>query len=348
MKILLAVVNSLSDIIEWTQENPNNVILLKLEMMASAEDNINKVIKKVDEFDDFYFMPSTLNDIAFPDLNDNGCKDLPSNLTKSKVHASGKNIILYTDKCYENTKTSDRIFSLGDVENAKDESDIINKDKSLIIRVKDGATKSGSSEPNMLPSNIADYMDEGINIIETYGYGAIGSQWMKRGEYPISADDLVWSWDKFEPLSTVIDGTAAALSSETDKFQTEQSSHLLRPACRKLVEEGGARAELSWIVGPEMVSFDEAESACLSAGNNEYYFATPRNKMELNALISYRNKYNATDEAIWVNYQKLSGDWVADIGEADEQMASLCESQAANVCETLERYQNLLNESTYF
>jgi len=340
--------NALSDIIEWIQDNPNNVILLKLEMMASAEDNINKVIKKVDEFDDFYFMPNSLNDVSFPDLNGKGCKDLPSNLTKSKVHASGKNIILYTDKCYENTKTSDRIFSLGDVENAKDESDIINKDKSLIIRVKDGATKSGNSDPSMLPSNIVNYMDEGINIIETYGYGATGSQWKKQGEYPISADDLVWSWDKYEPLSTVIDGTAAVLSSETDKFQTEQSAHLLRPACRKLVEEDGTRAELNWIVAPDMVSFDQAESACLSAGNNEYYFATPRNKMELNALISYRNKYNATDEAIWLNYQKVSGVWMADIGEADDQMSLLCQNQTAKVCSQLDHYQNLINDSTDF
>ena len=340
--------NALSDIIEWTQANPNNVVLVKLEMMASADENINKVIKKVNNYDEYYYMPSSLGDSSFPDLNDNGCKDLPSKLTKSKVLATGKRIILYTDKCYENSKTSDRIFSLGDVENAKDESDIIVKDKSLVIRVKDGATKAGDANPNMLPSNISNYMDEGINIIETYGYGATGSQWKKKGEYPIAANDLVWSWDKYEPLSTVIDGTAVVLSSETDKFQTEQTLHLLRPACRKLVDEEGDRAESSWIVGPDMVSFEQAENACLSASNNEYYFATPRNKRELNSLISYRNKYNATDEAIWLNYQKQAGVWVADIGEADDMMNTLCQNQVANVCHKLGEYLNLINDSTDF
>lgn len=339
---------ALSDIINWAQTNRNDVVLVKLEMMVSADENINKVIKKVNEYDEYYFMPSSLDDSSFHNLNDYGCKDLPSKLTKSKVLATGKRIILYTDKCYENSKTSDRIFSLGDVENAKDEVDIINKDKSLVIRVKDGATKAGDSEPNMLPSNILNYMDEGINIIETYGYGATGPQWKKKGEYPIAAKDLVWSWDKYEPLSTVIDGTAAVLSSETDKFQTEQVEHLLRPACRKLVEEDGSRAELNWIVGPDMVSFEQAENACLSASNNEYYFATPRNKRELNSLISYRNKYNSTDEAIWLNYQKQSGIWVADIGEADDKMETLCLNQIANVCQKLDDYLDLINASTDF
>ena len=95
--------NALEDIVEWVQSNPKDVVLLKLELMNSAEDNINKVMKKVNNFDDYYYMPSSLNDDTFVDLNDNGCKDLPSNLSKSKVLATGKNIILYTDKCYNET-----------------------------------------------------------------------------------------------------------------------------------------------------------------------------------------------------------------------------------------------------
>jgi hypothetical protein len=97
-----------------------------------------------------------------------------------------------------------------------------------------------------------------------------------------------------------------------------------------------------------MVTFDEAEVACLLAGNNEYYFATPRNKRELNALIAYRDMYNASDEAIWVNYQKISGVWIADIGEADSALANMCETQFAHVCPQIERYLNLTNASIDF
>lgn len=337
--------NALSDIVKWIDDNPNEVILLKLELMKSAEDNINKVMKKVNDQDDYYYMPSLLNEGSFANLNTEGCKNLPSRLTKSKVLASGKNIILYTDKCYNNNKASSRIFSIGDVENAKNYDDIKTIDKKMIIRVKDGATKSGNSNPSMQPSNIVEYMNEGINIIETYGYGATGSDWKKEGEYPLSAKDLVWSWDKYEPLSSVSEGIAAVLSSESNRFQTEDPSLLLRPACRRLVDNDSERVDENWIIGSQMVTFDEAEAACLLAGNNEYYFATPRNKRELNALISYRDNYNASDEAIWVNYQKQSSVWVADIGEADNDLAVLCDTQAANVCHKIDDYLNLTNNS---
>lgn len=340
--------NALNDIVEWVEDNPTEVVLLKLELMSSAVDNINKVMKKVNDQDTYYYMPSSLDDDTFPDLNPDGCKDLPSNLTKSKVLASGKNIILYTDKCYDNSKASNRIFSIGDIENAKDEEDIKTIDHTMIIRVKDGATKSGDDNPSMLPSNIASYLDDGINIIETYGYGATGSDWKKSGEYPISANDLVWSWDEYEPLASVEEGTVAILSKESNRFQTEDAALLLRPACRQLVDEEGDRLDESWIIGPNMVTFDEAEAACLLAGNNEYYFATPRNKRELNALIEYRDMYNASDEAIWVNYQKISGVWIADIGEADSALANMCETQFAHVCPQIERYLNLTNASIDF
>ena len=340
--------NALSDIVEWVDDNPDQVVLLKLELMNSAEDNINKVMKKVNDQDEYYFMPSSLNDTSFPDLNSEGCKDLPSNLTKSKVLASGKNIILYTDKCYSNGKTSNRVFSIGDIENAKDEEDIKSVSKDKVIRVKDGATKSGSSDPSMFPSNISDYLDEGINIIETYGYGATGSDWKKGGEYPISAVDLVWSWDIDEPSVSASNGVVAVLETSSNRFVVANDDALFRPACRQLVNEEGNRVDESWIIANELVSFDEAEEACLLASNNEYYFATPRNKRELNALINYRDQAFSTDEALWLNYQKANNAWVADIGEADSELEALCEKQSANVCSSIDAFLNLTNSSNNF
>lgn len=340
--------NALNDIAEWIDDNPDQVVLLKLELMNSAEDNINKVMKKVNDYDDYYFMPSSLDDASFPDLNSEGCKDIPSNLTKSKVLASGNNVILYTDKCYSNSKASSRVFSIGDIENAKNEEDIKTTAKTKIIRVKDGATKSGSSDPSMYPSNISDYLDEGINIIETYGYGATGTDWKKNGEYPLSADDLVWSWNNYEPSSTASEGKVAVLETDSDRFVVEDPVQLFRPACRKLVDEDVNRVDETWIIASELVQFDEAENACLLAGDNEYYFATPRNKMALNALIKYRNQLYPTDEAIWLNYQKYEGVWTADIGEADVDIYDLCQDQTANICYRLDEYLNLTNASTDF
>lgn len=251
-------------------------------------------------------------------------------------------------RSHNNTKASSRVFSIGDVQNAKDEDDIKTLDKSLVIRVKDGATKSGDSTPNMLPSNLYKYMDEGINIIKTYGYGASGSDWKKEGELPIAADDMIWSWAEFEPSIDTSNGSAVVLSTTTNRMQVASSQDLYRPACRRLVSDELNRVDSDWIIGDQVVAFEDAEAACLLAGGNEYYFATPRNKMELNALIHYRDVNYQGDEFIWLNYAKTSGVWVADIGEADSEMEALCESSNANICSKIDDFVNLTNASTDF
>ncbi len=352
--------NAIEDLVEWINDgNTDQVILLKLEMAKSGKNNINKVRKKLDNFDNYYYWPAMLNDTSFPDQNSSGCKDIPSTLTKAKVIASGKNIVLYSDTCFSNSGFSSRVFRQGDFTDFNTPEKTANASNTLIKRVKDGVTKGGlfyesgllgGTKAKLKPSTVEAYWNAGLNIFETYGFGANGSAWKVDGEYPIAAEDLVWTWDltSQQPSFSTPNGHAAILSLTTDRYHTQSPSQAFYPACRKLVNSNGQRVFSEWMLAPEKVSFSDAEQACLDASDGEYYFAVPRNKLELNALIQYRNQYEPSAH-IWLNYAKSGGRWVADIGEADSDMQSMCENGAtSNVCQSLTTFLKYTDQSTSF
>lgn len=343
----------LEDIRDWIKDgNDDQVILLKLELASDAKNNINKVEKKIDGKIYDYVYRTELTD-THGDYGKDGCTELESaTLTKSKVLNAGKNIIIFnTENCIGDNGFNDMSFYGGDnidVENSV--SDFkgwsTEKKNTVFSRNKDGTTRDGqlgSSSANMHPSDVHDYMLAGLNIFELYGYGASGSSWKVNGEYPVGPEDMVWSWSEssYEPNST---GSCAQLSSSDDRFVDTSCNGEFYAACRKLVESDGSRAINSWAITTQKTTLANADTLCLQENSGDYFFATPRNAMELQELNSVRSEAALSSENIWLNYQLTSGKWVADIGEADSDMQVSCDAGiATTICDHIDEYLDLNN-----
>lgn len=303
--------NALDDLVEWINEgNQDQVILLKVEMMNTAENNINKVHKKLDNIESYYYKPSSLNDSVYPDLNSKGCKALPANLSKADVLAAGKNIILYTDKCYSNTTYSSFVFSQENlIDDVTSDSEAASSNAGM-TRTKDGATKGNNGSVKLKPSSVPGFMAAGLNIFETYGFGATGSSWKSEGEYPVAPQDLVWSWAEGWPQASAANNSVAMLSTAEypNRIYHRGNGNTRRAACR---DNNG-----NWMITTSLYNFAGASQGCLTESGGSHKFAMPRNAKELQSLITYRDQNgfgNYSD--IYLNYSKASGKWVADIGE---------------------------------
>ena len=311
--------NALGDVVEWINDgHGDQVVLIKIEMAKSGKNNINKVRKKIDNYDSYYYRPDAVSGLQSGDSS--GCKILPSTLTKSTVLSAGKNIILFGDKCYGNGGFSGRVFSQGDnivSDGLNSASKVAAADDNLISRVKDGATKGGflvdsdlvgGSSVKMKPSNVQIFLSAGLNIVETYGFGAEGSAWKIDGEYPIAPQDLVWSWAEGWPSASAPSNSVAMLSSATGRVYHRGSGNTRRAACRNI-------SSGEWTVTNNLYNFAGAAQGCLSETGNNAVFSMPRNKVELDKLIAYRLLHLPTISDVYVNYDISSGKWVADIGE---------------------------------
>lgn len=300
--------NAIENIVEWINEgNQDQVVLLKLEMTNSAENNINKVRKKVDNFDSYYFQPKNTN---YPNQNSKGCKNLPATLTKSEVLSAGKNIILYTDKCYSNTEYSNRVFNQGTMADFKDPDDVARDGGAIIARAKDGAVKGGVFYSNdsvkLKPSTVEGFLSAGLNIFETYGFGAEGSAWKAEGEYPVAPQDLVWSWKEGWPSTSAASNSVAMLETASNRIHHKGNGNTRRAACRY--------SDGSWIITTGLYNFANATQGCLTESGNAAKFAMPRNKVELDRVIDYRNQNFGSISDVYLNYKISAGKWVANIG----------------------------------
>lgn len=353
---------ALADIADYISDNPTEVILLKFEMDDSAGGSTGLGLM-ADEISD------QLGDILLRTDGDvitvHGDADgddifggtyLPTDtLTKSRVLAMGANVVIYTgSSTFRHAGLNDMLFylsssgyssigSLSDMQNISD-----NNKRNKMYKSMDGSVKSdaGSSGNNDIhPSDTQDWLAAGVNFLEVYGFNG-SSAWDIDGESAVSSEDVVWSWDEDnrEPDS----GTSyARVSSSSDRFRDASGSISYYAACRKLVEGDGTRAYDDWIITSEKVTFDEAEEQCLTDGGGEYFFATPRNKPELDVLINTRN-INHSSEDLLLNYEKDSdGVWNADIGEADVGMYDYCEAGGTGtICSHIDSYLDLVGLNT--
>ena len=316
---------ALEDVVEWLNEgNRDQVVIIKLELAKSARQNINKVHKKLDNIINEYYMPSSMS--THGQLGGSGCTQLPAELTKSKVLASGKNVVLLTShSCRSNGTFNDMVFYSGTaMEDFKNANDVANAPVNTITRVKDGATKGTSGSVKLQPSTVGSYLDAGLNIFEMYGFDADGSDWEKDGELPLAPEHLVWSWDTAynEPN---YNGHCALLNESSNRFRDNSCSLSFHAACRRLVNADGSRASSDWMLTSQAVTWDQAEQQCLLDGAGEYLFATPRNKPELDALVNARNS-SVGDKKLWLNYRFDGQRWQADIGEADAELTAHCQT----------------------
>ena len=345
---------ALADIADYISANPTEVILLKFEMADSADgaealgeiagdlsDQLGDILLRTDD--------SIITEHGDADGNDIfGATYLPADtLTKSKILAMGANVVVYAgSSTYRHAGLNDMIFyqgssyssigSLSDMQNISD-----NNKRTKMYKKMDGSVKSdaGSSGNNDIhPSDTQDWLAAGVNFLEVYGFNG-SSAWDIDGESAVSSEDVVWSWDEEHREPDTSSSNYARLNVGTDRFRDANGTISYYAACRKLVESDGTRAYDDWMITSEKITFDEAEEQCLTDGGGEYFFATPRNKPELEVLISTRN-VNHSSEDLLLNYEKDSdGAWNADIGEADVDMYDYCEAGGTGtICSYLDSY----------
>ena len=340
----------LNDIGSFLEANPNEVIFLKLEILDSAKSKYAQIAKELNTYVGDYIYQTDLGLSIHGDMGDH-CTKLPTDvITKSKVLSAGKNLVVFTGHgCDSNDAFSNLVF-YGDsnLKTRSTVSDIIDDGdtarRTTMSRVFDGRVKGDSSGTLKLkPSTIDSYLDVGLNIIEVYGFnGSAGgnTDWNGDGEAPLDPQDFIWSWNTYEPSGN---GNCVELEHSSGKFDDYNCNSIHHVACRKLVENDGSRAYEDWMVTDAQVTFENAESQCLSEGGGEYFFAVPRNKMELNTLINVTDSAGISND-IWVNYEQSSdGSWVPDIGEADADMKAYCDNGGSGtICSYIDSYLDLL------
>ncbi|WDE02163.1 jacalin-like lectin [Thalassomonas actiniarum] len=311
--------NALDDIAEWLNEgNRDQVVLLKLELQDSARRNINKVEDKIDNhIADYLYKPE--NRSYHGDLdNSTGCTELATaQISKKGVLNAGKNVIAFvTESCQSDNGFNDMVFYGGDAAedvNSVDKLTAWSADDKLnkMSRVKDAVTKSQilstKDYAKMVPGNVEQWLDAGLNIFELYGFNAAGSEWRVDDEngvkdYPVNQENMVWSWSANQPDD--YNGEDCAMVRSDGKFNDAPCSNSYQYACYS--------DSTGWSLSSGNGSWQDGFTVCEDASAA---FKAPVNKVQLNALNAVLGGSPA-----WINYsdQAMEGEWVANFASLSE------------------------------
>lgn len=309
--------NALNDINDWINDgHRDQVILLKLEFGSDVKERINKLEGKLErEIGSILYRPDSTNLLG--DAGSKDCTNLPAQtITKADILKAGKNIITYTsnncinDRSFNSTTFYDHNSSwIEDVNSISklNENWSLNKHLSVVSRLKDGATKSGilgSSDVKMHENNVMEFMKAGLNIIETYGFGA-GDSWRHNGENPVGPEDVVWSWSERNHQPNPLD-SCAILKSDDDRIASNDCNGKYLVACRVTAND------YLWEITTMYYDISNTQDACTEMGS-QYTFATPINAKDMKALINTRNNAGQNTDDIWINYQKTNNIWTAEL-----------------------------------
>ncbi|WP_299489618.1 hypothetical protein [uncultured Shewanella sp.] len=201
------LIDALEDIKSWLNDSHmRQVLLLKIELANSAQRNPIQVAQALNEIANYAYLPAV--DSGYSAV-------LPTHLTKSKVLASHKNIIIFSSEDHLSHELSNLVFSSnGVVQDLKktDWMDFTHDHTTHMTRVKDGTTQGGllnslgyinKKAPKLTPLTTTHYLNAGLNIFETYGFNSKEASWIVNGLLPVQAADLVWSWEKTNPMISV-------------------------------------------------------------------------------------------------------------------------------------------------
>ncbi len=297
--------DALDDIVEWIEDGNNDqVVLLKLELQNSAQNNINKIEKKIENHIlNYTYTPEQ----ASPLGSYYSCTELnTSQLSKKNVLNAGKNVILLTtEDCQKDNGFNKMVFYGGDfIEDVnsveKLESWSASEKANRMSRVKDSVTKqrilSTATSAKLRPNTIQDYLDEGLNILEFYGFNASGSEWKVNGEYPVALEDVVWSWDEGEPNDW--HGEDCGMINSQGRFNDADCGNSYSFVCYDDSQ--------GWTVTAVSSVWTYGDMACADTGSS---FKAPVNKVELNALNEVLGGNSA-----WINYSDADteGEWLVN------------------------------------
>lgn len=291
------------DVRQWIANgHQDQVVILRLDLADSARHNINEVEDVIEnKIGDLIYRPDARS--YHGNLNaSTGCTAISPNLSKREVLAAGKNVILLTPlSCQSDGGFNDRVFyETASNQNVKAPADITSS--GVVYRAVDAHTRNSILEPDsntkplkIKPSNVQQWLEQGLNVFELYGYGARGDNWIKDGTYPVQPKDLVWSWAEGQPSNG--SGENCAVAGGDGRFSDEACAQVYAFACRN---------SGSWRISSGWGDFNLGKSVCAQEGDA---FDVPQNAGDLKALNQAKATQGLTK--VWVAYhdQNMEGVW---------------------------------------
>ena len=291
-------VAGLEEIADWLAQpgNSNEVLLVYI------EDHINN---------DHYPMAidaieTTIAPYVYQPANP-GCNSIPENLTKNKVRAAGKNIILISDGCnnaafnmyvYGGFENGPSGYPTAGVEDLKPAPGCL-QDRytetqmdSLFVRIQEDRTilsnLVGAAGPKVTPDVIKNMLDCSINLL--------GMDKLRPFDGRLRAG--IWSWADNEPAQSP--EKQCALHNAEGRFEAADCNQSLPFACRDNITG-------EWFVSGTTGTWQEGFAAC---SNADMAFTVPYSARDNQQLTYWQGTLGM--EKVWLGYGTNGGpDWLA-------------------------------------
>ena len=305
----------LHDLQDFLDKHPEAVILLKIEGEFGKHEG--RFVNEIEDALGTRYV-YTASD-AYPGAA--GCQHLDMfKTTKAAVRKAGKNVIILVmnnkdvcdDKGFARTvfagvvhadgKKDEKLVKVKTVSECQALSAAVHRKE--LTRVFDSRTKRNlatkfEGSVFLEAQHIDGFLSCGLNIFEMYDY---------KGDKGDMKERFVWSWDKEggEPSDK---GRCAIVSGTSNRLRAAACADAAPAACRK-PDGDSAR----WCVTKKRVSAQQG-ALCLSECGAGYEFAAPRNKVELDRLVSARaDKGLKGDVRINYNRGDERSSWRATLG----------------------------------
>lgn len=305
----------LHDIHDFLDKHPEAVIFLKIEGEFGKHEN-----RFVNEIEDALGTKYvyTASD-AYPGAS--GCQYLDMfKTTKAAIRKAGKNVIILVvnnkDVCddkgfartvfagvvHEDGKKDAKLQKVKTVSDCQALSAAVHRKE--LTRVFDSRTKLNvatkfEGSVFLEARHIDGFLSCGLNIFEMFNY---------KGDKGDMKERFVWSWDK-EGSEPSDKGRCAVVNGTTNRFRAVACAESAPAACRKL---NGDSAQ--WCVTRKSAAAQH-DALCLAECGTGYEFAAPRNKAELDRLVSARTDKGLTSD-VRINYTRgdEGSSWRATLG----------------------------------
>jgi len=263
------VSDGVQEVANWLNDNPQEVIILYFE---DHTDGHHQELLNI--------LNSKLNGKIYAS---NGCKSIPSNLTKAQVRAAGKQVVLWKDGgCSDNSGMKNLAFTgLGDIGRTWE-------DRTAVGAI--GAFFTGGAVSRIESADVVQAFKNGVNIVNldklTYNDGRMAAG--------------VWSWDNGEPNNYNGNQDCAVQwgNGRWDDADCNNNHHF---ACE---DNNG-----NWAISAWAGRWTDGAQACSQLGGS-YHFAVPTNSKANEALKAVKGGMSH----VWLNASDRAqeGKWVAN------------------------------------
>ena len=291
----------LDELARFLNENPNEVVLLYVEeyMQGHYTEAVNMVQSRLGN----RIYTSTQH------YGGNGCGELPRDLSKAQIRASGKNVVIMgAGGCatpwgavafqnhFHNTVDHNKLTAYPNCN--IDAMGPANWQGGLTRAYNDSTTLSGQQTMSQTQ----------VETMVRCGFGAVAPEPLAVGDSRHTAQ--VWSWAVNEPNNYTgndADGENCAEHAANGRFNDQSCRVAHRFACQH-------QANRSWRITNASGLWQDGRAACQNEfGNDGYAFATPSNGYENAKLVDAKNAAGAGGQSIWLNYADIEqeGNWTS-------------------------------------